>query len=107
MHPVKIEVLEKRYLSITWNDNSSDKIKLTTLRRFCPCAECEQLHEEQGPKYIPIYRDVEVSIVEIKPVGNYAINIWWEDGHRMGFYEYGLIKKLSEIISKEIQHATT
>jgi DUF971 family protein len=107
MRPVKIEIVENKYLKIIWNDDSSDIIRLTTIRRFCPCAECQELRQEQGPKYIPIYRDFEVAIKEIKPVGNYALNIWWEDNHKTGIYEYSFLKKLSEITSKEVQHGTT
>ena len=31
----------------------------------------------------------------LRPVGNYAIKIIWEDGHSNGIYTFDLVKKLS------------
>jgi DUF971 family protein len=35
------------------------------------------------------------AIEAIKPVGNYALNIIWRDGHSTGIYPYGLLRELS------------
>lgn len=94
MTPVQIQIRDKKYLHIKWDDNTESLIKLANLRRYCPCAVCNAEREEQGPDYIPIYNTVQVTIKDIKVIGYYALNIKWEDGHSTGIYEYERLKGL-------------
>ncbi|MEJ2104819.1 MAG: gamma-butyrobetaine hydroxylase-like domain-containing protein [Ignavibacteriaceae bacterium] len=41
MVPKSIKVKEKKFLQITWEDESQSKISLKYLRDECPCATCK------------------------------------------------------------------
>ena len=93
MSPKKIQVNDG-FLLIDWNDNKTSKIKLSNLRKNCPCAVCAADNEEQGEKYIPLYSGDQLQITEIKIVGHYAVNINWKDGHNTGIYEFEQLRNL-------------
>ncbi|MFZ0454708.1 MAG: DUF971 domain-containing protein [Ignavibacteriaceae bacterium] len=97
MVPVQIKIAEKKNLKIKWDDDSESLIEIKKLRRFCPCATCASEREEQGKYYIPLISEDQTSIKNIEQVGNYAIGITWKDGHNTGIYEYGFLRKLSEV----------
>ncbi len=95
MSPTKIEI-QNNYLIINWDDEKTSKIKLTNLRKNCPCALCISEKEKQGSKYIPLYSGDELKVTEIKVVGHYAVGINWKDGHNTGIYEFAHLKSLSD-----------
>lgn len=96
MHPIKIQVVDKKYLIIKWNDNSEDRISLSLLRKNCPCATCLAEREKQSKMYIPIFTENQITVKSIGQVGKYAIQITWNDGHSTGIYEYTFLKNFSE-----------
>ncbi|MBI9070335.1 MAG: DUF971 domain-containing protein [Melioribacteraceae bacterium] len=100
MVPVKVELVNSE-LFLTWNDNKVSSIKLVNLRNLCPCAVCIKEHEEQGEGYIPLYSKDQLTIIEIVPSGNYALNITWKDGHNIGFYEFNYLREISNTIKEK------
>ncbi len=92
----KIAIIEKRHLSILWENSGQTKIKLANLRRNCPCAICDAEREERGSKYIPLYTAEQLTIVNIQTIGHYAIGVQWKDGHNTGIYEFEHLRKLNE-----------
>jgi len=95
MIPTKIKIEEKDFLKIEWDDNSVSKIKLSDVRRECPCAHCSKERENDHGKF-EVYTSEQITVKEINPIGTYAINIVWNDNHNTGFYEYSLIKTISK-----------
>lgn len=93
MSPKKIQVKDGLLL-IEWSDNKTSKIKLSNLRKNCPCAVCAADNAEQGDKYIPLYSGDQLKITEIKIVGHYAVSISWKDGHNTGIYEFEQLRNL-------------
>ncbi len=98
MNPVKIKVENQEYLYILWDDNSESRIDLRTLREACPCAECQTGKDpkKEDLPFKPLTLGKKMEIADIKVVGNYALNIFWKDGHHTGIYEYGYLRKLSD-----------
>lgn len=96
MTPIKIDVKDKQFLVIEWDDDTVSNIKLANLRKECPCALCKAEKDEQSASYIPIYGDEQLTITNLEIVGQYALKIAWKDGHETGLYEYGFLKKLSD-----------
>lgn len=94
MNPIQIKVKDNM-LYIKWNDDRISDIKLANLRSSCPCAICTSEREEQGSKYIPIYTGDQITINEIKIIGNYAVGVIWKDGHNTGIYEFNYLIKLA------------
>jgi len=97
MFPVKIKYdKEKNILMINWSDDFQQEIKLADLRFNCPCAICQAQKEEQSKSYIPIYSSEQISIQNMKIIGNYALNIIWKDNHDTGIYDFSYLRKFSE-----------
>lgn len=96
MAPVQIKIKDRKFLQIRWDDHTESLIKLTNLRRACPCAFCNEEKDKMGASYIPLYNDDQVTIANIKIVGYYALNIFWKDGHSTGIYEYEKLRQLGE-----------
>jgi DUF971 family protein len=100
MNPVKIKVENQQFLYILWDDNSETRIDLQVLRDACPCAECQsgekkKVETKSGSlPFKPLSLGKSYEIADIKVVGNYALNIFWKDGHHTGIYEYGYLRKL-------------
>ncbi len=80
-------------LGIVWEDGHESYYPGHLLRCACGCAHC--VEEMSGRKILEdagVARDVRV--VELHPVGNYAISIKWSDGHDTGIYSYANLRKL-------------
>jgi DUF971 family protein len=103
MFPLKIKSSDKLKLTVYWNDGSHSEIGTQLLRKECPCATCLAEREGQSKKYIPIYSENEISIVQIKIVGNYAISIFWKDGHSTGIYEFPYLQRLASSTQNKIK----
>ncbi|HEX9251645.1 MAG TPA: DUF971 domain-containing protein [Ignavibacteriaceae bacterium] len=96
MSPVKIKLLEKKKLLIVWDDGDESIIELRELRKRCPCATCLAERDKQSKMYIPIFAENQVTVKSIDQVGNYAVQITWNDGHSSGIYEYHFLKRFIE-----------
>lgn len=93
--PQKITIRGNR-LEIQWSSGESKGIAIRTLRLKCPCATCLAEKSVQSASYIPLYNPDQLSIVKIEPVGSYAINIVWKDGHNTGIYEFKGLHAMAE-----------
>ena len=99
MKPLQIKVLDKAFLLIKWNEKSESKIGLKYLRDECPCANCKGetiLLKTYRPPKTAIFNPEMYKIQNIQPVGGYAIQISWYDGHNTGIYSWEYLQKLAE-----------
>lgn len=106
VHPVSLDKTESRSLRIVWNDGVEQVLPYQRLRQGCQCANCmekrkAQLQDEQhkDPTALPVLSAAEtvpLDIVRMRPVGNYAYNIEFSDGHTTGLFTYELLRSLSE-----------
>jgi DUF971 family protein len=92
--PEAIDVNEKHEVQIAWPGGSVVTIPAVRLRDCCPCAAC--IEEGTGKKILdPTSIPADVHPVEIKPVGNYAVQIQWSDGHSTGIYTWETLRRAS------------
>ena len=67
-------------------------IKAADLRRQCRCARCvNELTGEQVLQHQDVSEDTVAN--EIKPMGNYAVSIFWSDGHS-SIYPFDMLAKV-------------
>jgi ATP-binding protein involved in chromosome partitioning len=93
--PARIAQQGPRNLAIAWNDGAESVFDVRALRLACACAEC--VDEWSGrPRLDPASVPADVSPVRIQPVGRYAIQIEWSDGHASGVYPFRRLRELSE-----------
>lgn len=97
MSPKQIKV-ENGKLIITWRNDQQSIISVPYLRDECPCAGCKGetiLLHTYRPAESTIQSPEAYRIAAINPVGDYAIQITWKDGHDTGIYSWEYIMTLS------------
>lgn len=86
---------DNTHVQVNWPDGPSTRIDHHTLRAACPCAEC--VHEYTGQRLLdPGTIRPDIQPESIHPLGNYAIQIAWNDQHRHGLYAYDLLKEIGQ-----------
>ena len=95
----RIDVQRERGLMVlVWDDTTSQEIRLADLRRLCPCALCEGNRMGQEADGLHMITADEMTatagVNEVLPVGRYAIQIRWDDGHDTGIYTYTYLRSL-------------
>ena len=101
MEPTSLNI-ENGLLVIGWSDGSTTQHRPSDLRKACPCATCREKRrgdDETKPKgLLPILTAAEtrpLAVQRMRPVGNYAYNIQFSDGHDSGIFSFDLIRSLT------------
>ncbi len=89
-------------LIIVWNDGVTMEYPPSVLREHCPCATCRVKRDEpqQGLPVLTMAEAAPTTIKAMKPLGNYAYNITFSDGHATGIYSLELLRELGTAIVK-------
>ena len=91
--PTRIAQQGSRSLAITWSDGFESVYDVRELRLACGCATC--IDEWSGEARLdPTGVPDDVRPVQIRPVGRYAIQIDWSDGHTSGIYPFARLREL-------------
>jgi DUF971 family protein len=77
---------------VVWPDGREASFEAAQLRRNCQSAKAKHLRLTGAD--IPSSADVVIS--EVRPVGGYAINIAFSDGHDRGIYPWSFLAQLAE-----------
>jgi ATP-binding protein involved in chromosome partitioning len=95
------EILEEDgKLKILWADGSASVFPFDFLRNHCPCALC--VDEWSGErKSLILLLPSNFRPMNIQPVGNYAVQIAWSDGHNSGIYSFKYFRELEEELAAE------
>jgi DUF971 family protein len=102
--PDKVRVLltTGKGVEIDWADGHRSAWSFAWLRDACPCATCVEERKAQGrkagdpkpkptdllPMYVPAAKPLSV-----QPVGRYAIQFNWADGHSGGIYSWEYLRR--------------
>jgi DUF971 family protein len=82
-----------RILEVAFDDGAVVRLTAERLRVESPSAEV-QGHSRSEKKIITGKENV--AIVDIEPVGNYAIKIVFDDGHDTGLYTWEYLRQLAQ-----------
>jgi DUF971 family protein len=97
--PEHIAISKSRGIEIDWKDGHHSSYSNALLRDECPCATCTGSHGTapqrtnfSSPDAKPanpfvMYKPAP-KMLNVEPVGNYAIRIYWNDGHSSGIYSW-------------------
>ena len=80
-------------LAITWADGHESRYEVRALRLACGCAVCVDEWTGEG-RLDEATVPADVRPVRIAPVGRYAIQIQWSDGHESGIYPFRRLRAL-------------
>jgi DUF971 family protein len=90
--PTALTVHNKsRILEISFDDNATFNIPFELLRVYSPSAEVKG--HGAGQEVLQVGKR-EVGIAGIEPVGNYAVQPTFSDGHNTGLYTWDYLYKL-------------
>ena len=96
---------DREALLARWNDGVSHRIPWRTLRDNCPCATCRTNRAETKPApMFNILKPEEVGPVRataMVPIGNYAYQIDFSDGHSTGIFALELLREIGESCASE------
>ncbi len=87
-------------LRIDWDDGVSTFATWRHLRKNCPCASCID-DRAKPPDPFKLLSAAEVAAgaptpVAMKPIGHYAYQIAWNDGHDTGIYTLETLRSLGQ-----------
>src|SRR5512138_1179365 len=92
--PEAIDVTDEGAVRIAWPGGPAVAIPAARLRDLCPCAGC--VEEGTGRKLLDAATiPPDIRPVQIAPVGNYAVQITWSDGHSTGIYSWRSLREAS------------
>lgn len=88
-------------IRISWDDATETTWTPSELRKACPCATCREKKRKVAetpsmPRVLPVISAAEakpLAIDSMRPVGNYAYNISFSDGHHSGIFSFKLLKR--------------
>jgi ATP-binding protein involved in chromosome partitioning len=91
--PTAIRQAGPRTLEIVWADGHESRYDVRDLRLACACAVC--IDEWTGAERLdPASVPEDVHPVRLDPVGRYAVQIEWSDGHASGIYPFERLREL-------------
>ncbi|MCC7235438.1 MAG: DUF971 domain-containing protein [Bryobacterales bacterium] len=94
--PEHIAISKSKGIKIDWKDGHHSDLALAVLRDECPCAGCTGAHgtppertnhSQPAKEAFPMFKPM-LKMLDIQPVGGYALRIYWNDGHNAGIYSY-------------------
>jgi DUF971 family protein len=88
---VVVDKTEKQ-VRITWNDGRDSTYSFEQLRAACPCAECRAQKTDDNPLLSALL--VSTDLDDVHLVGNYAMQLVWDDGHRYGIFTWAYLRSL-------------
>ncbi len=98
---------QSRMLEVAFSDGASFRIPFELMRIYSPSAEVQG----HGPGQDVLQTGKrEVDLVDLKPVGNYAVQPTFSDGHDTGIYSWDLLYELGakqEVLWTEYERRLT
>lgn len=90
--PTDIKLHQKsRVLEVAFDDGQTFKLPCEYLRVYSPSAEVRG--HGPGQETLQVGKE-DVNIIAIEPVGNYAVKLFFDDGHNSGIYSWDYLHDL-------------
>ncbi len=99
-YPESITKLDGHAIRIAWSDGMIRRYTAAALRKACPCATCREkrMAEADRPKpplaILSEREAVVLDVMQMKPVGNYAYNLVFSDGHSSGLFTMEYLRQI-------------
>lgn len=102
--PKRIDIRRAdRTLLLDWGAEGAWRIPLSVVRRLCPCAVCTDHRGEPDDLEAELHmlEGMEATATDdpetVRPVGRYAIQIRWADGHDTGIYTFDYLRRMCDL----------
>jgi DUF971 family protein len=103
---VKVHVSSGAGIDITWSDGHASHYDFAYLREECPCAMCNDERQKKreakfsaapggltGSSVLPMFKP-KLAAKSAHAVGNYALQIDFNDGHTAGIYSFDYLRTI-------------
>lgn len=91
--PVDIKLLQKsKLVEIRFDNNEKFSLSCEYLRVFSPSIEVKGYGAQLGQL---VFGKKDVNIIDITPVGHYAVKFVFDDGHNTGIYSWETLYDLA------------
>jgi len=97
--PIEIKRPSPMILYAKWQDGYEAQITTEEFRRACRCAHCtgESVGDKIFSRPKPVKNEPGVFQLEsLTPVGNYAVQAAWANGHDTGIYTWDYFREVFE-----------
>jgi DUF971 family protein len=78
-------------LTLAWDDGRKQSLSAPFLRSQCPCESCKLQKPRPPASAYP-----GVVIERFEPVGRYALQLMFSDGHRHGAFSFDLLQSFPD-----------
>ena len=95
LEPKDMEWIGKGVLGIEWSDGHKGVYPVRYLRQHCPCAGCTDEWTGElrlNPDDVPLL----IRLDDVQPVGRYALQFTWSDGHDTGIYSFNFLRRICQ-----------
>ena len=104
-NPTEIRLKEDRKsLIVVFGDDQSFDLSAEYLRIMSPSAEV-QGHSPEQRKIVS--GKINVEILTVEPIGNYAVKLTFDDMHNTGIYSWSYLRELGEYFEENWQNYLT
>ncbi|MDQ4097575.1 MAG: DUF971 domain-containing protein [Actinomycetota bacterium] len=90
--PAAIDIQRDHGVTITWDDGHLSRFDLEDLRINCPCAQCRDLRQDAKQVWPRPGAPTPLRIESARQVGNWGLNVAWNDGHTTGIYTWTMLR---------------
>ncbi|MEA2826393.1 MAG: hypothetical protein QOG43_832 [Actinomycetota bacterium] len=90
--PELIDVERDGGVTITWADGHVSRFGLEGLRIWCQCAQCRDLRHDGQVAWPRPGAPETLRIEGAEKVGNWGLNLEWNDGHGTGIYTWDTLR---------------
>lgn len=96
--PTKIQLDHSlRRVTIDWDDGRRHHFPWAYLRSQCPSATEKAARQSAQANPLQVLQKIPSSdLVEVRPIGNYAVSFTWSDGHAVGIYTWEYLLKIAQ-----------
>jgi DUF971 family protein len=97
MRAVQIKKEIDGTLTVVWDDSHVSNFTMQELRDGCPCAGCKGevlFGRVYRPAQLPMFSPGMYDLVGLTPVGQYAVQAKWKDGHDTGLYSWEYLRAI-------------
>ena len=90
-------------IEISWSTGENFFLPSMLLRRHCPCATCLEQGVSAAPDIqsgrsrlavVTTNSEAQCDLLQVLPVGNYAVSLIWGDMHDTGIYTFDALREL-------------
>ncbi|UCD74580.1 MAG: DUF971 domain-containing protein [Phycisphaerales bacterium] len=100
LEPVHLDLQKDRGLTIRWADGTTSFYPIDYLRRHSPAADNRRLQEEMASNPLTVLpsgmarHEGPITAENAEFVGNYAVRIFFSDGHCAGLYTWEYLRQI-------------